>query len=40
MNKIFIFEDPEEFLKFFDELQTQYNKTVENQTNTGAGNNE
>lgn len=39
-NKILIFENPEEFLEAITKLQTEYNKAVENQTNTGAGNNE
>ena len=39
-NKILIFEDPEEFLKVIDQLQTEYNKAVESQANTGAGTNE
>ena len=38
MNKILIFENPEEFLECINQLQTEYNKAVENQTNTGAGN--
>lgn len=38
MNKILIFENPEEFLEVINQLQKEYNKTVENQTNTGAGN--
>jgi len=40
MNKILIFENPEEFLEVITQLQTEYNKKVENQTNTGAGTNE
>lgn len=38
MDKILIFENPEEFLKVIDQLQTEYNKAVESQANTGAGN--
>lgn len=37
-NKILIFENPEEFLEAITQLQTEYNKAVENKANTGAGN--
>lgn len=38
MSKILIYDKPEEFLEAITQLQTEYNKKVENQTNTGAGN--
>lgn len=39
-NKILIFPDPEDFLKCMEEIQKQYNKTVENPQNKEAGNND
>lgn len=38
MSKILVYDKPEEFLKVINQLQNEYNKKVENQTNTGAGN--
>ena len=40
-NKILIFPDLEDFLKCMEEIQKEYNKTVENrQNNKEAGNND
>ena len=35
MNKILIFEDPQDFLQFIEGLQDQYNKNLESQDSKG-----
>ena len=40
MNKILIFEDPQDFLRVMEDLQEQYNKNLESRDSKGEFENE